>query len=202
MRADGMPTPWAQARLDRAAELSGSALLVTLSAGTTHKPPVLTRHGYPIYESVAGASYLIGRGVPADRILTETCSWDTIGNAYFSRTIHADPRRFGRIAVVTSEFHMPRARVIFEWVYGLAPDSRRVDFVTVPDVGIAPEVLQSRREKERQGLSAATALASEVRTLSALNNWLFTAHDAYRPVRLLEVHQPTSRDIGRAHSSY
>ena len=41
------------------------------------------------------------------------------GNGYFALTQHAIPRRWRRMAVVTSDFHMPRSRAIFEWVFGL-----------------------------------------------------------------------------------
>jgi len=41
----------------------------------------------------AEADYLMRNGVPADRILMETASYDTIGNAYFSLVIPVLPCR-------------------------------------------------------------------------------------------------------------
>ena len=85
--------------------------------GTPHKPPVLTPAGFCVFEGAACADVLLAEGVPAARLLKETASFDTIGNAYFSATIHAWPRRWRRIAVATSAFHMPRTQTIYEAVF-------------------------------------------------------------------------------------
>ena len=58
----------------------------------------------------------------SSRILAETCSYDTIGNAFFARTVHTDPRGLRRLLIVNSKFHMPRTEAIFRWVFGAAPD--------------------------------------------------------------------------------
>jgi hypothetical protein len=50
----------------------------------------------------------------------KTASYDPIGNAYFSLVIHVPPRRFERLLVVTSEFHIRRTDTLFRWIYGLA----------------------------------------------------------------------------------
>src|SRR3954447_13272365 len=59
----GLP-PWVVGRFERALEINSTAPIVCLSAGTVHRPPPLNPEGYPIMESVAGAAYLLGRGVP------------------------------------------------------------------------------------------------------------------------------------------
>jgi hypothetical protein len=43
-----------------------------------------------------------------------------VGNAYFSLSVHALPAGWRRLAVVTSDFHMPRTRALFAGIYGLA----------------------------------------------------------------------------------
>ena len=91
---DGKPPRWVRERLDKAIEIADARFFVTLSRGTVHKAPPLDERGFPIDESTASAMYLLDRGVPEDRILTETASLDTIGNAYFSRVIHIDPWRW------------------------------------------------------------------------------------------------------------
>ena len=71
---------------------------------------------------------------PADRVFVETTSYDTISNAFFTRTtmtdIHAtnvDNARDGEmktekswrnILVVTNEFHIHRTKAIFDWIFG------------------------------------------------------------------------------------
>ncbi|RZM75424.1 hypothetical protein DYY88_21055 [Leptolyngbya iicbica LK] len=92
LSALGEVTPWVQARLERAIALQPAPRwFMPLSAGTTHKPPPLDAHGFPILESVAAAHYLHQRGIEGDRIVPETVSLDTIGNAYFARVQHVEP---------------------------------------------------------------------------------------------------------------
>jgi uncharacterized SAM-binding protein YcdF (DUF218 family) len=54
-------------------------------------------------------------------------SYDTVGNAYFSLAIHALPAGWRRLAVVTSDFHMPRSRALFAGVYRLGSRSLHGD---------------------------------------------------------------------------
>jgi hypothetical protein len=88
-------------------------------AGTPHKPPIISKTGYCIFESMACANLLMQQGVPGERILRETSSFDTIGNAYFSATIFSLPCSWQNVTVATSAFHMPRSRAIFEKVFEL-----------------------------------------------------------------------------------
>ena len=73
------------ARLEKAIELytqerARNPSIITLSAGTPHKPNPLDDHSFPIFESSAAIKYLIHRGVPTNDILEEKLSLDTIGN--------------------------------------------------------------------------------------------------------------------------
>ena len=67
--------------------------------------------------------------------------------------------------VITSDFHMPRSRAIFEWVGALAEgagtlnSSFEMSFVTVSDEGIDAETVSSRREREAQSLENLQASA-------------------------------------------
>lgn len=55
--------------------------------------------------------------------MQEVSSFDTVGNAYFSLCIHAVPMAWRHLAVVTSDFHMPRSRALFADIYRLAGQS-------------------------------------------------------------------------------
>jgi hypothetical protein len=179
VRDQGELPDWSRRRFDRVIELHNGEYVISLSAGTLHKPPPLDVEGFPIVESVAGAGYLIKGGISADLLLPETCSYDTIGTAYFSRVIHVDQRGFRRLLVVTSAFHMPRTEAIFRWVYGLAPHRYELRFEQVDDVGIAEEALRARRSKEREGLESVKLLSTKIVSMPQLHRWLFTEHDAY-----------------------
>lgn len=182
VREGGVLPPWVRSRLDRAVELlHQDAFIVTLSAGTPHRPPPLDDRGFPIPESSAGARHLMALGVPADRIVIEASSLDTIGNAYFARVIHCEPGRWRRLAIVTSAFHMPRTRRAFQWVFSLPPlDSAfQLTFFETANDGMEPEALEARLAKERESLQALCQLAESVRDLRSLHRWLFLNHAAY-----------------------
>lgn len=93
-------------------------MMRSMHAGTPHRPAVVTDKQVCLFEAVAYADYLLSTArVPADRLLKETASYDTLGNAYFSAVIHAWPLRWRKIGVVTSAFHMPRTRAAFTRVF-------------------------------------------------------------------------------------
>jgi uncharacterized SAM-binding protein YcdF (DUF218 family) len=55
---------------------------------------------------------------------------------------------FSDSKVITNEFHMPRTRAIFEWVFGLPAGAHphpggpyRLSFATAPDDGMSSEVI-------------------------------------------------------------
>jgi len=176
-----LPT-WVENRLSRALEIAGGdAPVVLLSAGTYYKPHLLAPDGRPIYEARAAAAWLIERGFPASRIYVETASYDTVGNAYFLRVMHTDPRRWRRLRVVTSEFHIPRLRTIFDWMFSAPPvdPPYELEFESVADAGMTDRVRTARAAKEAAGLASFRAVIARVRTLEEIHRWLFTEHEAY-----------------------
>ncbi len=174
---------WVRRRLDRAIEIYQGEYIIALSAGTTHKPPSLDNNGFPIFESVVSANYLIKNGIDPRKILYETCSYDTIGNAYFSRVIHVDPGGFRKLLIITSSFHMPRTRAVFEWIYSLespfSSDTYDLYFEEVPDEGMDEHILKARIEKEKKSLEYALNLKKKIQTFQQFFQWLFTEHGAY-----------------------
>lgn len=197
VRTAGSLPSWVTCRLDRAIERYAGEYLIALSAGTVHRPPPLDQNRFPILESVAAARYLLNAGIPADRILTETCSLDTIGNAFFSRVIHADPREFRRLLVITSDFHLERTRMAFEWVYRLSPVGRayEIRFEGVCDDRMDPAIRREREEKERNGRAALVKAAAGMTTLAEFHRWLFTQHGAYTSGNGNPAGQPLERNL-------
>ncbi len=182
LSAVGEVTPWVQARLERAIALNPQPqFFIPLSAGTTHKPPPLDAHGFPILESVAAAHYLQRRGIEGARILPETVSLDTIGNAYFARVQHVEPLQLRRLHMITSAFHLPRTQAIVDWIFSLPPLVKpwELTFEAVPDVGMAEAVLQARRDRETASLKTVQDLKRRFTDLAAVHRWLYTEHSAY-----------------------
>ena len=81
---------------------------------------------------MACADFLLQHNVPAQQLLRETSSYDTIGNGYFAAAIHAIPRQWKHVMVVTSDFHMPRSKAIFETVFSLVEKDLGIRY-SVPD---------------------------------------------------------------------
>ncbi|EKV02541.1 hypothetical protein Lepto7375DRAFT_4778 [Leptolyngbya sp. PCC 7375] len=64
--------------------------------------------------------------------------------------IHIEPLELKHLLVITSEFHIPRTKAVFEWIYhleGLSQDYQVV-FEAVSDDGIDATTLRSRQQKE------------------------------------------------------
>lgn len=182
IQKDGSLPEWTQRRLKKAIELfSGTEYLIPLSAGTVHKPPVLDREGFLTVESEAACHFLLKKGMASQLILAETASLDTIGNAYFSRVIHAEPARMKKLVVVTSAFHMPRTKAIFDWVYSLTPlpTQYQLEYVEVTDKGIDEELIKIRTKKEMRSLKHLQKTKKNIQTLSQFHTWLYTKHSAY-----------------------
>jgi hypothetical protein len=179
VRPKGELPPWVVRRFDRAVEVAGKAPIVCLSAGTVHRPPPLNQEGYPWLESVAGAAHLLARDVPPERIQVEAISYDTIGNAYFAKLLHVDPAGWRRLIVVTSEFHMPRSRAIFEWIFAMSPNGYDLRFEATPNTGLSGHLLQRRQVKEAEALRSLATVMGRIRDAAALHRWMYTEHDAY-----------------------
>lgn len=187
--AEAQPAEWVRSRLDAALKHDAETVsYLVLSRGTTHRPPPLDQRGFPVDEAAASAAYLVEHGVAPERVLLESWSLDTIGNAAFARLMHAELRGWRTVLVVTSEFHLPRTRAIFDWVFSLPDASGRrrgpptqLSYEAAPDRGLSEEHLASRVQKEADALSnlrSNTMVA--VADLRGLSAFLFESHGAYR----------------------
>ncbi|MCL5795466.1 MAG: YdcF family protein [Patescibacteria group bacterium] len=173
---------WTVERLNKAIKLfGGQSLIITLSAGTIHHAFLLDSRGFPIYESKLAAKYLLEKKVIAKNILTETASLDTIGNAYFARVIHADPKRLKKLAIVTSKFHMPRTKKIFKWIFSLTPKMTdyQLSFFETPNTGLSLDQLSARQKREAGSLKKLIPLTKSIITMADFHDWLFSQHAAY-----------------------
>lgn len=155
--------------------------MILLSAGTAHRPPPIDDKGFPVLESKAAADYLRARGVPPERLWTETSSYDTVGNAFFCRVIHTDPRGLRRLGIITSSFHMPRTRLIFDWVFTLSVSGERyqLSYHETPDSGMSDEELKARNAKERTAMQQLLPKIQRIPTLPDLHRFLYAEHTAY-----------------------
>ena len=189
--------PWATRRLNGAAQVwslcqSDKVKIAISGGGSPHGLPVIhPKTGQVVHEGTSYAEYLMRcHGVPPLSILKESSSYDTVGNGYFSSMIHAVPSRWKRIAVVTSEFHMPRSRAIFEKVYGLVnkallEEGIHLVFASVTDDGVfeSPSVLEVRKEKEAAALATWERNMKSITCLEDFHEWFYATHVCYSCAR-------------------
>ncbi len=123
------PEEQAKARLDRALALFEEGKVdVIISTGDISpmaaRDPAVTG---PRTEAEVGVQYLLaraGEASPAMRrrleesICYEDRSIDTISNAWYAKKRCLEPLGITVCIVVTSDYHIARSRVIFEWVLG------------------------------------------------------------------------------------
>lgn len=127
-------------------------------------------------EAAAGRDFAENHlGVPRGKMLIEGRSRDTIGNAYFSKVLLRS-RRLGRIAVVTSDYHVRRAKFIFRKVYG----KRQIRFIGVK-VGYSRPRMARTRIAESYSLELAKGFFKGVHDsdLKAIRHLIYTEHRAY-----------------------
>lgn len=178
---EGRLPEWSKQRLDKALEIYGGEYIITLSAGTVHKPPVLDKKEFPLFESSVAASYLVKKGINPTKVLREWASYDTVGNAFFTRVIHTDPRGWRKLLVISSEFHLARTQDIFDWIFTLDKPKPpyELKFISVTDEGIDPRILLPRIEKEKASLESLQKVKERIVNLEEFHMWMFTNHGAY-----------------------
>ena len=195
-------------RLDGAAKIYTEAparrkpKLILLSGGTPHKPNHLDEHGFDVKECETSAKYLMQtHAIPPHAIREEGFSLDTLGNAYYSRTLHCDPAGFRNIAIVNNNWHMERTQKIFNWIFGLTPITGRpyhLHYVTVKE-GLPKDVLEIRLQKEAEAAPGVSKLVASMATLSDFHEWLYTKHGAYKTERLQKPRQTIDPKLAKSY---
>lgn len=95
-------------------------------------------------EAAAMAAAAREQGIPADAILMEEESRDTIGNAYFTSRRILEPNGWNTIRVVTSDYHVPRSA----WVFGkIVGDAIDVSFSPASSESFARSVAQRAQQE-------------------------------------------------------
>lgn len=183
VRKNGTLPIWVLRRLRKALEYKDKTkYFITTSAYTTNKAPVINKLGFPVNEAVKMGELLTKAGISKSRILTERWSHDTIGNAYFCRLIHTDQLNLKKLLVITSEFHLPRSKAIFRWIFNLNNslfNPYQLDFASASDSGLDSKIIFSRIEKEQQSLSKVNKTRKKITNLKQLHQWIFQEHGAY-----------------------
>lgn len=90
-------------------------------------------------EAEAMRDYAVSLGVPDEAILLEEKARNTMGNAYFTKKNVLEPRGWKNIAVVTSDFHVPKTQYLFQKILG---PEYTVDVRRVAENGLPESILE------------------------------------------------------------
>jgi len=176
---------WVKRRLDYAIEIYNNnptkiKYIVCLGGGTYHKPPVSTLEGYTIHESTALVKYLLDNNIPKNILMREWFSYDTIANGYYSYINYSKIRNWKNIMVITSDFHIKRTKLIFEWIYSLEKDEKYIfNFIGVSDEGLNKEIIKIRTKREKNSINNLKKIINRINTLEKFHIWFHTEHDCY-----------------------
>jgi uncharacterized SAM-binding protein YcdF (DUF218 family) len=96
-------------------------------------------------EAEAALEYLVENGIPKDKIIKEEKSLDTIGNAFFTKKNILEKRVWTKILVVTSDFHLKRAKYIFNFILG---PLYKIDFEISKGKTLGEEWKEIRKKEE------------------------------------------------------
>lgn len=170
-------------RVRKALEIRHKDQWFIVSTGfTVNKPPFLDRLKVPVNECDVAAKYLVESGVSREHILTEFTSKDTIGNAIFSRLLHTECLGITKLTVISSEFHLARVKLIFDWVFslsGLNDLIYEINYIAAPDPKQSDGLREAILAKEEQSCLDLVALKERLTTFQAVHQWLFREHRAY-----------------------
>ncbi|CAM9585554.1 unnamed protein product, partial [Heterosigma akashiwo] len=173
---------------------NGPPKILAISAGTAHLPQLLSADGLPVWESTASASYLIKElNIPGEDVYCETTSYDTISNAFFTRTNFCDIAGWNKILIITNEFHMLRTRYIFDWIMNVpdlrstVPPNYELYYLSVPDEGFTKEALAVRATKEQEsGNNVKHILSKKYTNLEGVFEFITQNHSFYTAEKLVE----------------
>jgi len=128
-------------------------------------------------EALAMRDYAISLGVPAQNILIEDESKDTVGNAYFLRVNFIDKNGWKKFAVVTSDYHMQRTKIIFDQVFG---DAYKIEYVSA-SAGLSQEKMKKWKKSEEKTISVLKHMMGDIKSgdIGSIKEALFTRHPGY-----------------------
>ena len=179
---NGICYPWVTKRLDLAYQIYKQIdkPIFCLGGGSYHIPPKLNKNNFVIHESTSCSEYLISLNVCPSKIYREWSSYDTIANGFFGFTNFIIPLKLKSIIVITSNFHIERAKEIFLWMKLIFNIDINIYFLPTCDKNIDVDIIKIRTEREKRSLkSLKENVIINIDSLEKFHKWFFTEHKAY-----------------------
>ena len=207
---------WVKLRLDKAYEISDKykdVAFILSSAGTPHRKPYINPAGYHIYECDSMANYLIHKyDVDPIKIYREYISYDTIGNAFFTRFNFIETLKIKSLYVITSQFHMERTKFIFDFVYKSMSFNKdqpkyfkyNIDYIETKNGNVDKDELEQRLSKEKTSINSflEQIKTHKLRDFDNFVKWIYHNHDAYSTTGMLEHKFNFNNDKNNLQSLY
>jgi vancomycin permeability regulator SanA len=175
LTSEGLIDTETENRINRAIAFykTGVAATISMCGGDIQR-----YHGNSIGITHAEAMkrYAIENDVPEKDIYCEEESQETVGQAVFSKLRIVKPKGWQKVLVITSNYHVYRASIIFDFIYGNGFD---IDFLTI----ISPEFdTPEIRQKNRDSLKAFYRTFEGVKRGDddEILKRLYSAHPRYR----------------------
>lgn len=151
-----------------------------LGGGSYHISPILNKSGFIIHEATSCSEYLISLGVDTNMIYKEWSSYDTIANGFFAFTNFIIPLNLKNIILITSEFHIERSKLIFEWQKQIFNKDINIFYKSSNNNNLNKDVLESRLAREKSSTSnLKNTIIPKINTLELFHKWFYTEHRAY-----------------------
>lgn len=168
-------------RLNKAIDISSPKHIFITSTAYTVNKKIYLENGLPLTEAYIAAQFLQKKGVSKKNILTEQFSHDTIGNAYLSKLIHIDVLKPNKLTVVTSQFHMDRVKLIFNWIYFELYESLElsIEYVTASNPNFTKTQEKAILDREVNSIKNLNRLRNDINNLNKFHYWFFHEHEAY-----------------------
>lgn len=153
--------------------MSNDAVILFSSSFTLNKPPVMDSRERIVSEASVMAKFAKSLGYQS-QLYCEQQSHDTIGSAYFSFSDFVSFIRPKTITIVTSNFHIERARVIFSHVAELFNFEGRLLFAETTS-----SFSQVRSKKERSSCQEYYSYWKNIKDISEYRYKFFRYHSNY-----------------------
>ena len=186
LQENGDPHLFVINRLDKAIEVYNTSpdntIILVLGGGTYHKPPYLNSSKFIIHESTSCTLYLYSKGIKSNTIFREWSSYDTIANGFFAFTNYINYLNLKKMHVITSDFHMPRSKIIFNFFNNLFNKNHKILYLETPScLDITTTAIRNKREQESK-INFIENIVNKIKTPDEFIYWFYTEHKAYASI--------------------
>jgi uncharacterized SAM-binding protein YcdF (DUF218 family) len=153
-------------------------VFIPTSGGTYHYPNQTDKLGFTIFECDLMTKFLLEHNIPEDKIFRDYSSFDTIGNAFFVKTLFTDIRKWDDLVVITSDFHMSRSIEIFNFIFCVLDKKYKIEYLNSKNNVLFN--LNDRLCKEEKSRIIFKKNMKNINTIEQFHKWLYSTHECYK----------------------